>query len=183
MLRRRVKEILDFVELSAFRHRPMGSLSFAQQKLAEFARALALEPKVLLLAEPLRSDRTFRKRQAVDPACSIARRHPLQLHLPVFANNLCRRAQRARAQIPLMRSITAIRRVLCLAFGLENRSICGVPGSLMFRRLPFDDLVRMQLELLTKLSHGAIFSQSRQCYPRFEFRVVFAASWCATLIS
>lgn len=50
--RRRVEEILDFVELSAFRHRPMSSLSFAQQKLAGFARALALEPKVLLLDEP-----------------------------------------------------------------------------------------------------------------------------------
>lgn len=30
----------------------MSSLSFAQQKLAGFARALALEPKVLLLDEP-----------------------------------------------------------------------------------------------------------------------------------
>ena len=50
--RRRVEEILDFVELSSFRHRPMASLSFAQQKLAGFARALALEPKVLLLDEP-----------------------------------------------------------------------------------------------------------------------------------
>ena len=50
--RQRVEEILDFVELSAYRHRPMASLSFAQQKLAGFARALALEPKVLLLDEP-----------------------------------------------------------------------------------------------------------------------------------
>ena len=50
--RHRVEEILDFVELSAFRHRPMSSLSFAQQKIAGFARALALEPKVLLLDEP-----------------------------------------------------------------------------------------------------------------------------------
>lgn len=50
--RRRAEEILDFVELSEYRHRPMSSLSFAQQKLAGFARALALEPKVLLLDEP-----------------------------------------------------------------------------------------------------------------------------------
>lgn len=50
--RQRVEEILDFVELSAFRHRPMSSLSFAQQKLVGFARAMALEPKVLLLDEP-----------------------------------------------------------------------------------------------------------------------------------
>jgi branched-chain amino acid transport system ATP-binding protein len=50
--RRRVEEILDFVEMSAYRHRPMSSLSFAQQKLVGFARAMALEPKVLLLDEP-----------------------------------------------------------------------------------------------------------------------------------
>lgn len=50
--RRRCEEVLDFVELSALRHRRVADLSFAQQKVVGFARALAMEPEVLLLDEP-----------------------------------------------------------------------------------------------------------------------------------
>lgn len=50
--RRRCEEVLDFVELSALRHRRVADLSFAQQKIVGFARALAMEPSVLLLDEP-----------------------------------------------------------------------------------------------------------------------------------
>ena len=50
--REAVEKILDFVELQKYRHHPVGELPFGLQKLIGFARALALEPKVLLLDEP-----------------------------------------------------------------------------------------------------------------------------------
>jgi len=50
--RRRVEEILEFVELQRYRHHPVGGLPFGLQKVIGFARALALEPKILLLDEP-----------------------------------------------------------------------------------------------------------------------------------
>ena len=50
--RRRVEEILDFVDLARFRHHAIDSLPFGLQKIVGFARALAMEPRVLLLDEP-----------------------------------------------------------------------------------------------------------------------------------
>jgi branched-chain amino acid transport system ATP-binding protein len=50
--RRAVEEVLDFVELERHRHRPVDALPFGLQKLVGFARALAMEPAVLLLDEP-----------------------------------------------------------------------------------------------------------------------------------
>jgi len=50
--RRAVEEVLEFVELERHRHRPVDALPFGLQKLVGFARALAMEPAVLLLDEP-----------------------------------------------------------------------------------------------------------------------------------
>lgn len=47
-----VEDVLDFVELERYRHKAVGSLPFGIQKIVGFARALAYEPKILLLDEP-----------------------------------------------------------------------------------------------------------------------------------
>jgi branched-chain amino acid transport system ATP-binding protein len=47
-----VERILDFVELERHRHAQVAGLPFGLQKIVGFARALALEPKLLLLDEP-----------------------------------------------------------------------------------------------------------------------------------
>ena len=50
--RRAVEEVLEFVELERHRHEPVEGLPFGIQKIVGFARALAMQPKVMLLDEP-----------------------------------------------------------------------------------------------------------------------------------
>ncbi|WP_433544956.1 ABC transporter ATP-binding protein [Streptomyces sp. CA-294286] len=49
----RVREIADFVGLAGDLDRPAGELPYGKQKLVELARALCMEPKLLLLDEPV----------------------------------------------------------------------------------------------------------------------------------
>jgi branched-chain amino acid transport system ATP-binding protein len=50
--REAAEEMLGFIGLVEYRHAPVGTLPFGVQKLVGFARALALEPSLLLLDEP-----------------------------------------------------------------------------------------------------------------------------------
>ena len=50
--REKVEEIIDFLELQSVRDQFVGSLAYGKRKLVEVGRALALEPKVMLLDEP-----------------------------------------------------------------------------------------------------------------------------------
>ncbi|MEW6172257.1 MAG: ABC transporter ATP-binding protein [Bacillota bacterium] len=59
--RRRVEEIIDFLEIESVRSKPVGTLAYGLQKRVELGRALALEPELLLLDEPMAGMNTEEK--------------------------------------------------------------------------------------------------------------------------
>ena len=50
--RKAVEEVLDFTDLERYRHEVVGALPFGVQKIVGFARALAMQPRLMLLDEP-----------------------------------------------------------------------------------------------------------------------------------
>ncbi len=53
MHREAVERIIDFLEIQAYRKTPVGQLPYGLQKRVDLGRALAMEPQVLLLDEPM----------------------------------------------------------------------------------------------------------------------------------
>jgi branched-chain amino acid transport system ATP-binding protein len=51
--RKRVEEIIDFLKIQDIRRTPVGRLPYGLQKRVELGRALAMEPELLLLDEPM----------------------------------------------------------------------------------------------------------------------------------
>ena len=48
-----VEHVIDFLEIQAYRKTPVGQLPYGLQKRVDLGRALAMEPQVLLLDEPM----------------------------------------------------------------------------------------------------------------------------------
>lgn len=51
--RRQVEDIIDFLEIEEWRNHPVALLPYGIQKLVELGRALAMDPELLLLDEPV----------------------------------------------------------------------------------------------------------------------------------
>jgi branched-chain amino acid transport system ATP-binding protein len=51
--RDKVEEIIEFLDIQAIRKTPVGSLPYGLQKRVELARALSMEPKLILIDEPV----------------------------------------------------------------------------------------------------------------------------------
>lgn len=69
--RKRVTQIAEFVGLGAHLHVPAGTLSYGGRKKIELARALASEPRVLLLDEPVAGMPAHEKREIAAVVRSI----------------------------------------------------------------------------------------------------------------
>lgn len=80
-LRKRAMAVLDQMGLAAAAQAPIGSLSYGHQRMVEMCRALACEPRVLLLDEPAAGLNSAEVDQLVDRLTDLRVRHRLAIVL------------------------------------------------------------------------------------------------------
>jgi branched-chain amino acid transport system ATP-binding protein len=75
------EDIVEFLEIENIRHRPVGSLGYGLRKRVDLGRALAMEPKVLLMDEPMAGMNTEEKEDLARFVLDVreARRIPVLL--------------------------------------------------------------------------------------------------------
>ncbi|HSH73503.1 MAG TPA: ABC transporter ATP-binding protein [Methylophilaceae bacterium] len=61
--RKRAEEIIDFLRIQPWRNSIVGTLPYGLQKRVELARALAAEPRLLLLDEPMAGMNSYEKQE------------------------------------------------------------------------------------------------------------------------
>jgi branched-chain amino acid transport system ATP-binding protein len=59
--REAVEEIIEFLEIESIRNSPVGSLGYGLRKRVDLGRALAQDPKILLMDEPMAGMNTEEK--------------------------------------------------------------------------------------------------------------------------
>jgi branched-chain amino acid transport system ATP-binding protein len=52
-MREKIEEIIDFLEIEHIRYQLVGQLSYGLQKRVELGRSLALQPRIILMDEPM----------------------------------------------------------------------------------------------------------------------------------
>jgi branched-chain amino acid transport system ATP-binding protein len=94
-----VEHIIDFLEIQAYRKTPVGRLPYGLQKRVDLGRALAMEPQVLLLDEPMAGMNVEEKQDMSrfildvnDEYGTLAQIRDIQKHVPhtqLLELNLC----------------------------------------------------------------------------------------------
>jgi len=80
-LREKAKAVLDQMGLAASAQLPIGSLSYGQRRMVEMCRALACEPRVLLLDEPAAGLNSAEVDQFVDRLTDLRTKHRIAIVL------------------------------------------------------------------------------------------------------
>lgn len=77
--RRVVDEILELTRLTQYRDTPVNALGYGLRKQVDLARALATEPRLLLMDEPMAGMNSGEKMQMAELIATLHRQH----HLPI----------------------------------------------------------------------------------------------------
>jgi branched-chain amino acid transport system ATP-binding protein len=86
--RRRVEEVIELLNLGAYRHAMVGGLPYGLRKVVELGRALAMQPDLLLLDEPSSGLNSHDTEIMADWIHEIRRRRPVTMIIVEHDMNL-----------------------------------------------------------------------------------------------